>query len=92
MNVNNELISSIKNFNFKGWTSDKIIDKYEQVLACREKQIEDLSIELGNIYQSMSKNGDLLKNYENDNLQLRNRTLKLVFKLKIFFYYYFFKF
>ena len=35
--------SSLKHFNFKGWTADQILEKYESVLASREKQITDLS-------------------------------------------------
>ena len=50
----NELKSSLKNYDFKGWTSDKIIEKYEQILSVREKQIEDLSLEFGNVYKDNS--------------------------------------
>ena len=44
-----QLSSSLKNYNFKGWTTEKIIEKYERVLGSRENQIEDLSSELGTV-------------------------------------------
>jgi hypothetical protein len=44
-----QLSSSLKNYNFKGWTTEKIIEKYESVLASRENQIADLSSELGTV-------------------------------------------
>ena len=42
-----QLSSSLKNYNFKGWTTEKIIEKYESVLASRENQIADLASEIG---------------------------------------------
>ena len=46
--------SSLKHFNFKGWTADQILEKYESVLASREKQITDLSIEMGSINDKLN--------------------------------------
>ena len=82
---NIELNSSLKNYNFKGWTSDKIIEKYEYVLASREKQIEDLSLEFGNVYQNLNKYTDMVSNLENENNQLKNKNIKLV-KIKKFLF------
>jgi flagellar biosynthesis chaperone FliJ len=65
-----ELNSSLKNYNFKGWTSDKIIEKYEYVLASREKQIEDLSLEFGNVYQNLNKYTEMVSNLEKENNDL----------------------
>lgn len=77
-NENLESNSSLKNYNFKGWTSDKIIEKYDYVLSSREKQIEDLSLEFGNVYQNLNKYTDICSNLENENNQLKNKTIKLV--------------
>ena len=84
---NSELKSSLKSFDFKGWTSDKIIDKYEQILFCREKQIEDLSMEFGNVYKENSKQFDLLSTIQAELLQAKKRSQKLVkfIKNKIYF-------
>ncbi len=73
-----ELNSSLKNYNFKGWTSDKIIEKYEYVLASREKQIEDLSLEFGNVYQNLNKYTEMVSNLEKENNQLNSKNTKFV--------------
>lgn len=78
-----EIKSSLKNFNFKSWTSDKIIEKYEFVLASREKQIEDLSLEFGNVYQTMNKNNENMNSLENEIDKLRTKNIKLVFSVFI---------
>jgi hypothetical protein len=53
MNNEEPLESCLKRCNFTGWTSEKIIERYETVLASREKQITDLSGELGNLYEKI---------------------------------------
>jgi len=81
-NTNNDLPSlnsSLKNYNFKGWTSEKIIEKYEFVLASREKQIEDLSFEFGNVYQNLNKYTELVSKLESENEIFKNKISKLVY-------------
>ncbi len=55
--------SSLKRFNFDGWGKEKIIEKYENVLAAREKQITDLAMEIGVINERITtlseKNSEL---------------------------------
>ena len=40
--------SSLASFNFNSLTKEEALDKFEKVLFQREKQIEDLSILIGN--------------------------------------------
>jgi hypothetical protein len=46
--------SSLKYFNFEGMSNEKIIEKYDEVLAQREKQIEILSHEVGVLNEKLS--------------------------------------
>ena len=63
--------SSLKHFNFKGWTADQILEKYESVLASREKQITDLSIEMGSINDKLNILTEQVENYKKENEQLK---------------------
>ena len=63
--------SSLKHFNFKGWTADQILEKYESVLASREKQITDLSIEMGSINDKLNILNEQVDNYKKENAQLK---------------------
>ena len=47
--------SSLKNNKFAGLSKDEIINKYETVLALRETQLGDLSMELGRINDKLSE-------------------------------------
>jgi hypothetical protein len=49
----NNVQSSLKYFNFEGMDKDKIIEKYEEVLSCREKQIRELAYEVGTINEKL---------------------------------------
>jgi len=51
---NKEYHSTLKLCNFEGMDKDQIINKYEQVLASREKQVEDLCIEIGSLNEKLS--------------------------------------
>ncbi len=54
-------VSTLKNSKFNGLTKDQIIEKYESVLAMREHQLSDLSMELGNINDKLCQvNEDLI--------------------------------
>ena len=77
-NKNFEESSSLKFSNFEGWTSQKIIEKYETVLTCREKQITDLSIEIGSLNERISNVSDKLKSTLEENEYLKNRIQKRV--------------
>ena len=77
-NKNFDDCSTLKFFNFEGWSSQKIIDKYEIVLASREKQITDLSIEIGSLNERIANTSDKLKSTQEENEYLKNRLQKRV--------------
>jgi predicted nucleic acid-binding Zn-ribbon protein len=70
--------SSLKYFNFEGFSQEKIIEKYEVVLASREKQITDLSIEIGAINERLSNLSDKCKHLAEENEILKNKLQKKV--------------
>ena len=81
--INGNFESSLKRFKFDGWSPGKIIEKYEIVLASREKQITDLAMEIGVINEritSLSEENQQLK-IEVD--QYKNKLIKRVFIIKI---------
>jgi hypothetical protein len=51
---NHEPKSSLSTFNFSSFTKDQIIDKYEKVLASREKQLQDLSMMIGSYNEKLT--------------------------------------
>jgi len=73
-----EQVSSLKFFNFEGMNSDKIIQKYEHVLSSREKQITDLSVELGSINDKLNFLSDKCKKLEEENEMFKTRLQKRV--------------
>jgi hypothetical protein len=46
--------SSMRFFNFEGMTLEKSLEKYEEILFNREKQITDLSTEVGSLNERLS--------------------------------------
>jgi len=77
-NKNLDDCSSLKFFNFEGWSSQKILEKYEIVLSSREKQITDLSIEIGSLNERLANISDKLLSVEEENTYLKNRLQKRV--------------
>jgi hypothetical protein len=77
-NKNIDDCSSLKFFNFEGWSSQKIIEKYEIVLTSREKQITDLSIEIGSLNERLANISDKLISVEEENTFMKNRLQKRV--------------
>ena len=69
--------SSLKNFNFEGMTTEEIINKYESVLSTREKQILDLTIEIGNANSEINKLTDELEKNDKENEILLNKINKI---------------
>ena len=69
--------SSLKNFNFEGMTTEEIINKYESVLSTREKQILDLTIEIGNASNEINKLTDEIEKYDKENETLLNKINKI---------------
>ena len=52
-NKNFNINSTLKYFNFDGFNQDKIIEKYEESLCQREKQIRDIEHEIELINQKL---------------------------------------
>ena len=71
-----QLSSSLKNYNFKGWTTEKIIEKYESVLASRENQIADLASEIGTVSDKFNSIQDQYSILHNEYLLLQNKFMK----------------
>ena len=69
--------SSLKNFNFEGMTTEEIINKYESVLSTREKQILDLTVEIGNANAEINKLTDEIEKYDQENVTLLNKINKI---------------
>ena len=69
--------STLKNFNFEGMTTEEIINKYESVLSTREKQILDLTVEIGNANAEINKLTDEIEKYDQENVTLLNKINKI---------------
>ena len=69
--------SSLKNFNFEGMTTEEIINKYESVLSTREKQILDLTVEIGNANSEINKLTDEIEKYDKENEVLLGKINKI---------------
>ena len=70
-------MSSLNNFNFEGMTTEEIINKYESVLSTREKQILDLTVEIGNSNSEINKLTDEIEKYDKENEALLNKINKI---------------
>ena len=51
----NDKKSSLQNIDFTDFTKEKVIEIYEEALIRKEKQIRDLSHELGILNEKLSK-------------------------------------
>ena len=70
-------VSSLKNAKFENMTAEQVIKKYEEVLNSRERQIYELSAEIGQITKKTQK---MKAKYENCKAQ--NTKLKNIFQKK----------
>jgi len=68
--------SSLKFFNFEGMTQNQIIEKYEETLCQREKQIRDISYEIGMINEKQVNKDEQIKSLQEENADLQNKLLK----------------
>ena len=64
--------SSLKNAKFENMTAEQVIKKYEEVLNSREKQIYELSAEIGQINKKMQKMKAKFENSKEKNIKLKN--------------------
>ena len=58
-------------------TTEEIINKYESVLSTREKQILDLTVEIGNSNSEINKLTDEREKYDKENETLLNKNNKI---------------
>jgi predicted RNase H-like nuclease (RuvC/YqgF family) len=77
-NIITPLESCLKRSNFTGWSSEKIIERYESVLASREKQITDLSIEMGYLNEKITSLSDENKDLAEELKKVQTRLDKRV--------------
>ena len=64
--------SSLKNAKFENMTAEQVIKKYEEVLNSREKQIYELSAEIGQINKKTQKMKAKFENCKEQNTKLKN--------------------
>ena len=64
--------SSLKNAKFENMTAEQVIKKYEEVLNSREKQIYELSAEIGQITKKTQKMKAKYENCKEQNIKLKN--------------------
>ena len=64
--------SSLKNAKFENMTAEQVIKKYEEVLNSREKQIYELSAEIGQINKKTQKMKAKFVNCKEQNTKLKN--------------------
>ena len=64
--------SSLKNAKFENMTAEQVIKKYEEVLNSRERQIFELSSEIGQINKKMQKMKAKCENSKEKNIKLKN--------------------
>ena len=77
MSNNKPIQSSLKNTKFDELTAEQIVKKYEEVLNSREKQLFELSTEVGKVNQKLE---NLKEKYEKSKLQ--NSQLKNILEKK----------
>ena len=66
------LQSSLKNAKFENMTAEQVIKKYEEVLYSRERQIFELSSEIGQINKKIQKMKAKCDNNKEKNIKLKN--------------------
>ena len=59
----NNFQSSLKFFSFEGMTKDQIIEKFDETLFQREKQIRDIAYEIGIINEKLVNVNRLENNF-----------------------------
>ena len=74
--------SSLKNAKFENMTAEQVIKKYEEVLYSRERQIFELSSEIGQINKKMQKMKAKCDNGKEKNIKLKNILQKKELLLK----------
>ena len=65
-------VSSLKNAKFENMTAEQVIKKYEEVLNSRERQIYELSAEIGQITKKTQKMKTKYENCKEQNTKLKN--------------------
>ena len=85
---NENLTSSLKYYNFDGMTKQQIIEKYENLLFEREKQIGIISLQMGNVHEKLMNLNEELeilqikKNQKDENVIEKQTELNQVLREK----------
>ena len=68
--------SSAKNEDFTGLSEKQILEKYEELLLKREKEVKDISYQMGVVNEKYFDGLDKIKQLEKENEELENKIIK----------------
>ena len=68
--------SSAKNEDFSGLSEKQILEKYEALLVKREKEVKDISYQMGTINEKYFDGLEKIKQLEKENDELENKIIK----------------
>ena len=70
--------SSAKNEDFNGLSEKQILEKYEELLVKREKEVKDMSYQMGVVNEKYFDGLEKIKQLEKENEELDNKINKIV--------------
>ena len=70
--------SSAKNEDFNGLSEKQILEKYEALLVKREKEVKDMSYQMGVVNEKYFDGLEKIKQLEKENEELDNKINKIV--------------
>ena len=68
--------SSARNEDFTGLSEKQILEKYEELLLKREKEVKDISYQMGVVNEKYFDGLDKIKQLEKENEELENKIIK----------------
>ena len=69
--------SSAKNEDFSGLSEKQILEKYESLLVKREKEVKDISYQMGVVNEKYFDGVEKIKELEKENEDLENKIIKI---------------
>ena len=72
-----EINSSAKNEDFKGLTEKQIIEKYENLLFKREKEVQEISYQMGVVNEKYFEGIEKIESLKKENDELENKIKKI---------------
>ena len=69
--------SSAKNEDFSGLSEKQILEKYEELLVKREKEVKDISYQMGVVNEKYFDGLEKIKQLEKENEELENKIIKM---------------